>query len=137
MITEAQVRRMIGLARQGRRKAHSTHRPKQIKVGAAVLTASGRVYTGCNISNRSSTLGMCAERVALYSAVAAGHKRFKALVVVGGGATPWPPCGACREVLNEFDRDGKLEVIFTDSSGRKVERAHLRDLYPMPFTPLE
>lgn len=133
MLSEKRVASLLARARTARKRAYSRHRPKRIKVGAALLTASGRVFVGCNISNDSSTLGMCAERVAVYAAVAQGHRRFKAIAVVGSGREPWTPCGACRQVLHQFDPQGKVEVLMADSSGRKVLRRRLRDLYPLPF----
>jgi cytidine deaminase len=133
MLSEKRVASLLAKARAARKRAYSRHRPKRIKVGAALLTESGRVFLGCNISNDSSTLGMCAERVAVYAAVAQGQRRFKAIAVVGSGREPWTPCGACRQVLHQFDPMGKVEVLMADSSGRKVLRAQMRDLYPLPF----
>lgn len=124
---------LVARARAARKRAYSRHKPKRIKVGAALLTASGKVFEGCNISNDSSTLGMCAERVAVYAAVAQGERRFKAIAVVGSGRRPWTPCGACRQVLHQFDPKGAIEVVMADASGRKVLRARMRDLYPLPF----
>jgi len=71
-------------------------------VGAALLTADGAIFTGGNVENASYGLTVCAERVALLSAVAAGHRRFAALAVVAGGKDLAWPCGACRQVLAEF-----------------------------------
>ncbi len=133
MLTDGEVKRLLSAARKARARAYSLHKPKKIKVGAALLASDGRVFKGCNVSNGSSTLGMCAERVAVYSAVAKGSRRFKAIAVVGSGREPWPPCGACRQVLSEFDSKGGLEVILSDTSGRKVVRAKLKDLFPLPF----
>src|SRR5690349_1647687 len=133
MISEKRAGTLLARARQARKRAYSRHRPKRIKVGAALLTQGGKVFEGCNISNDSSTLGMCAERVAVYSAVAAGQRRFRAIAVVGSGREPWTPCGACRQVLHQFDPDGAIEVVMADASLRKVLRAKLRDLYPLPF----
>lgn len=133
MLGDKQASSLLTRARDARKRAYSTHRPKQIKVGAALLTRTGKAYFGCNISNASSTLGMCAERVAVYSAVAAGERRFKAIAVVGSGREPWTPCGACRQVLHQFDPKGEIEVLMADASGRKVLRAKMRDLYPLPF----
>lgn len=127
------MEKLLGHAREARKRAYSRHRPKRIKVGAAVLTADGKVFEGCNISNDSSTLGVCAERVAVYSAVARGHRRFKAIAVVGNGSQPWTPCGACRQVLSQFDPKGGLEIIMADTGGRKVLRVRLKDLFPLPF----
>ena len=133
MLQEKQVAKLLSRARAARKRAYSRHKPKRIKVGAALLTTRGLVFEGCNISNDSSTLGMCAERVAVYAAVAQGHRSFKAIAVVGSGREPWTPCGACRQTLHQFDPKGALEVLMTDATGRKVLRMRLRDLYPMPF----
>jgi len=124
--------RLIAAARRARTRAYSTHKPKRIKVGAALLTADGTIVVGCNISNDSSTLGVCAERVAVFSAVAQGKRRFKAIAIVGAGDSPWPPCGMCRQVLSQFDPQGKIVVIMAGRTG-KPRRATLRELYPLPF----
>lgn len=133
MLPDKQVKALLTRARAARTRAYSRHKPKLIKVGAALLTKSGKVFDGCNISNDSSTLGVCAERVAVYSAVAAGHRSFKAIAVAGNGKEPWTPCGACRQVLSQFDSKGAMEVIMTDTTGRHVLRARLKDLFPLPF----
>ncbi len=72
------------------------------RVGAALLTPDGTIFRGCNVENASYGLTLCAERVALALAVAAGHRKLKALAVVGGGRAFPMPCGACRQVLAEF-----------------------------------
>ncbi len=75
-------------------------------VGAALLCNDGTVFTGCNIENASYSVTVCAERVALFAAVSAGHRSFKAIAVVGGKdgdfSAPCPPCGVCRQALWEF-----------------------------------
>ena len=72
-------------------------------VGAALLAADGRIFTGCNVENLSYGLTICAERVAIGTAVAAGVRRFLAMAVVADTAVPVSPCGACRQVMAEFD----------------------------------
>ena len=74
------------------------------RVGAALRCADGRVFTGCNIENASYGLTVCAERVAIFTALAAGARGFSTIAVVAGeaGAAPVSPCGACRQVLGEF-----------------------------------
>ena len=76
------------------------------RVGAALLAASGTVYTGCNIENAAYTPTVCAERVAFFKAVSAGEREFVAIAVAGGKEAPaqegFPPCGVCRQVMAEF-----------------------------------
>src|SRR2546425_4054305 len=75
------------------------------KVGAALETKDGRVYTGCNIENASLGLTVCAERVALWKALSEGARQFKRIVVVTDASAPTPPCGACRQLLWEYCGD--------------------------------
>ena len=100
-------------------------------VSAAVLTDSGQIFTGVNVENASFGLTICAERVAIGTAVAAGERSFQLLVVVvpGGGS----PCGACHQVLNEFAPE--LPIILADENGQVVEEVVLSDLLPRAFGP--
>lgn len=104
-------------------------------VGVALLAASGTVYRGANVENASYGLSMCAERVALFRAVAEGERGFLKLAIVGGPADrepqePCPPCGACRQVLFEFAPD--LEVLLGTAQGVR-RRFALRELLPEAF----
>ena len=98
-------------------------------VGAAVLTDSGRIYTGCNIENAAYPLAICAERVAVFQAVAQGERSFIALAVAtaNGGS----PCGSCRQVLREFGAD--TIVLIADASGAYRETT-VADLLPDSFS---
>jgi cytidine deaminase len=96
--------------------AHAPY--SKFHVGAALLAADGRIFTGCNVENLSFGLTMCAERVAIGSAIAAGAKEFLALVVVADTREPISPCGACRQVMAEF---GDFPVRTTNRSGQSVE----------------
>jgi cytidine deaminase len=100
-------------------------------VSAALLTESGKVFTGVNVENASYGLTICAERVAIATAVAAGEKEFQtiAVVVTGGGS----PCGACRQVLNEFAPN--LRVLMADEDGKLVRTSTLGELLPEAFGP--
>ncbi|AKX93354.1 cytidine deaminase [Moorella thermoacetica] len=120
---------LIAMAAAARDKAYAPY--SHFRVGAALLTAGGRVYTGCNIENASYGLTVCAERVALFQAVAAGEREFTALAVVGGDLEACFPCGACRQVLAEFAPD--LEVI-TGRPGGSIHRRRLKELLPDTFT---
>ena len=100
------------------------------RVGAALETDDGRVFEGCNVENASYSITCCAERVALYSAVAAGARGFRRLVVVAGGPTPHP-CGACRQVMLECG-GADLRVILANLRG-DVHIVQMRDLLPGAF----
>src|SRR6266496_2310176 len=77
----------------------------KFKVGAALETASGEIFTGCNIENASLGLTVCAERVALWKALSEGARQFKRIAVVTDASAPTPPCGACRQLLWEYCGD--------------------------------
>jgi cytidine deaminase len=96
-------------------------------VGAALLTRSGKVFTGCNVENLSYRLTICAEEAAAAAAIAAGERDFVAIAIVADSTEPAMPCGACRQVLAEFNPD--LEVIMSTPAGRS-ETARLSELLP-------
>jgi len=108
-------------------KAHAPY--SNFKVGAALLTKSGRIFTGCNVENASFGLSICAERVAIFSAVSAGELQFEKLVVVANTDSPVSPCGACRQVMSEF---GDFEVLLVDTRG-EVVRTRVSELLPRAF----
>lgn len=119
---------LVAAARRARRHAVAPY--SNFKVGAALLTADGTVITGCNIENATYGLTLCAERVAMFTALAAGHRRFTRIAVVAATAAPTPPCGACRQVLWEFG--GDLDVILANLR-RESGRYRMTDLLPLPF----
>jgi cytidine deaminase len=120
--------KLVSLAAEARKKAHAPY--SNFAVGAALLTKSGRVYTGCNVENASYGLSICAERAAVFKAVSEGEREFEAIAVVTeNGVTP---CGACRQVLMEFGDD--IQVIVADTAGHQQVFA-LTDLLPEGFTP--
>lgn len=94
---------LLNTAAAAAKNAHAPY--SDFQVGAALLCADGTVFSGCNVENASYGLTNCAERTAVFSAVAAGHRDFVALAVVATGDTLPYPCGACRQVLNEFCSD--------------------------------
>ena len=100
------------------------------KVGAALLAESGKIYEGCNIENQTLNLGLCAERVALITALAAGERRFEAIALAADWKEPVTPCGACRQLLWEFG--GDLKVISKNINGAS-ETLSLIELLPKPF----
>ncbi len=91
------------------------------RVGAALLTSDGRIFTGCNIENAAFTPGICAERTAIYKAVSEGCTSFEAIAVVGAGTegiAPFcSPCGVCRQVMREFCDPSSFRIILTDAAG--------------------
>ena len=92
-----------GLLKRAVETMGNAHAPySNYSVGAAVLTESGEVFVGCNVENASYGLTNCAERTAVFSAIAAGHKRFTAVAIVAAQAPTPYPCGACRQVMAEF-----------------------------------
>lgn len=91
---------LVGSAWEARKMAYAPY--SKFSVGAALLAADGRVFLGCNVENISYGLTMCAERVAMGAAVAAGVREFQAVAVVADTRVPISPCGACRQVLAEF-----------------------------------
>lgn len=100
-------------------------------VGAAVLTDCGQIVTGCNVENASLGLSCCAERVALFNAVSQGKLNIVALAIYTPTATPTPPCGACRQALQEFAV--KAVIISLCQSDQRLESS-LSTLLPMAFS---
>jgi cytidine deaminase len=102
----------------------------RFKVGAALLSSAGKLYTGCNIENATYGLTVCAERVALWKALSEGERSFTRMAVASEDDPPAAPCGACRQLLWEFG--GDLEIILGNPSGVK-ESHRLANLFPRPF----
>jgi cytidine deaminase len=121
-------RRLIEAAREVRLRAHAPF--SHFLVGAALETADGRVFSGCNVESATYGLTVCAERVAAFRAVAEGVREFVCVVVVADTDAPTPPCGACRQVLWELC--GDVEVILANLTSEKASH-RLRDLLPYPF----
>ncbi len=119
---------LLATARAARLRAYAPY--SQFAVGAALLTDSGALVTGANMENASYGMTVCAERVALFSAVHAGYRRFKSIAVVADISPPPSPCGACRQVLWELA--GNIEVIMGNLSG-DVETMSLLKLLSRPF----
>jgi cytidine deaminase len=119
---------LVAAARKARRRALAPY--SNFKVGAALETEDGTVIEGCNVENASYGLTMCAERVAMFSALAQGHRRFRRIAVVADTDAPTPTCGPCRQILWEFG--GDLEVTLANL--RRVTGTHrMADLLPLPF----
>ena len=128
-LKDEQLAVLMAAATEARRHAYAPY--SKYPVGAAILTASGSVHAGANVENAAFPSGMCAERVAIFDAIARGERDVRAVVVVteNGGA----PCGACRQVLAEFGP--AAEIILVDGTGQISLRTTLRDMLPRAFRP--
>jgi cytidine deaminase len=128
-LSDAERQALIDLANEARRRAYAPY--SNYKVGAALRTDSGRIYTGVNIENAAYPNGICAERVAVFKAVSDGEVNFDVIAVVtDNGGTP---CGGCRQVLSEFGMD--TVVLIADGSGRLVKETSVSELLPGAFRP--
>lgn len=119
---------LLAAARAARIRAYAPY--SRFPVGAALLTAEGAIVTGANIENASPAMTVCAERVAVMSAVHAGYRRFKKIAIVADSSPPPAPCGACRQVLWELA--GPVELIM-GNLGEDIIIKSLPELLPQPF----
>jgi cytidine deaminase len=111
------LRRLEKVARAAARSSYSPY--SKFRVGTAILAGSGKIYSGCNVENASYGLCNCAERTAMFTAAAAGERKIKAVVVYTPTPTPTMPCGACRQVINEFGANAA--VISVCDSAKRIE----------------
>ncbi len=126
---------LIRLALEARQRSYSPY--SKYRVGAALLTKSGKVYQGCNIENAAYTPTNCAERTAFFKAVSEGEREFEAIAIAGGyGDAPvdyaWP-CGVCRQVMMEFCKSDFR--IITVKSETEYKEATLEEMLPCGFGP--
>lgn len=119
---------LVAAATEARGQAFAPH--SNFLVGAAVEAEDGTITSGCNVESASYGLTLCAERVAVFSAVARGYRCLRRVAVVTDTPDPTPPCGACRQILWEFAPDA--EVVLANLSGRVV-RYSMRELIPHAF----
>jgi len=120
------MKKLMDAARIAQENSYSPY--SNYKVGAAVLTNDDTIISGCNVESSSYSLTCCAERVALFSAVSDGHKKFKALAVItNDGGTP---CGACRQVI--WDLCGDIPIYIADENG-KIDETTSKELLPNAF----
>ncbi len=115
MISVSTLRRLEKAARSAARDAYCPY--SEFPVGAAVLVASGKIFTGCNVENAAYGLCNCAERTAIFSAAAAGARKLTAVMVYTPTKTPTAPCGSCRQVINEFGPHARV-ISVCDSPAR-------------------
>ncbi len=119
---------LIDLANEARRRSYAPY--SKYRVGAALRTRSGRIFTGVNVENAAYPSSICAERTAVFKAVSEGERDFEVIAVVSdnGGS----PCGGCRQVLAEFGLD--TIVLIADGKGQMSRQTTVRDLLPDAFT---
>jgi len=120
---------LIQTAIEARKWAYAPY--SKYNVGAALLTASGKIYDGVNVENAAYPTGTCAERVAVFKAVSAGEREFSAIAVAtaNGGF----PCGPCRQVLAEFGLETR--VLIANTEGQLLQETSVAELLPEAFTP--
>jgi cytidine deaminase len=127
-MTDQERAALIRAATAAREHAHVPY--SKFKVGAALRTASGRIFTGCNVENATLGLTICAERVAVFKALSEGERSFSAVAVITQSDVLTPPCGACRQILWEFC--GDLEIILANLKGQMTLH-RISVLFPKPF----
>lgn len=103
------------------------------KVGAAIVTEDDKVYTGCNIENASYGATNCAERTAIFKAVSEGHKKIKAIAVVGSDSKYTYPCGICRQVINEFAECRETPIILAKNENEYMIKT-IDEILPGAFS---
>lgn len=133
MLEQAVIKSMIIDAQAARDKAYAPY--SSFRVGAAVYTENGQIYSGCNVENSSYGAANCAERTAIYKAVSEGHRHIKAVAVVAGMKSKktvyTSPCGICRQVIAEFG-DGDTYIIMAESPD-EYKIMTLKELFPYSF----
>ena len=137
MLAEKEIQELIVMALEQRKNAYAPY--SDFRVGAALLSDSGEVYTGCNIENSAYTPTNCAERTAIFKAVSEGERSFRAICIAGGPGEKepeefCPPCGVCRQVMMEFCDPEKFQIILARSTD-EYRTYRLKDLLPQGFGP--
>lgn len=118
---------LLELAKKAANSAYSPY--SGFKVGSAVLGTDGRLFSGCNVENASYSLTLCAERNAIFSAVAAGCRRFTAIAIYVDSDELFPPCGACRQVIYEFGE----EIVVIYANRNSIHKSDISRLLPGAF----
>lgn len=128
MLTEKARQEIVQQAIDVRHSAYAPY--SKYKVGAAILSKSGKIFTGVNVENAAFPVTMCADRAAVFKAISEGERNFLAIAIVtdDGGA----PCGSCRQVLSEFGLE--IRVLLVNGDGKVVDDQSVGDLLPGAFT---
>ncbi len=136
---ERQDMDLVVEAIEARKYAYAPY--SNFKVGVALESKDRRVFRGANVENASYGVTECAERVAVYKAVSEGAREFRRIAIVTGTKNPTPPCGSCQQVIREFDREGKCNIILATFNPdlpadppKIVATYRLKDLSPVAFT---
>ena len=127
MVSKKQIQVLMQRAYDVQKIAHAKY--SGFKVGAALETSDGEIFSGCNVESSSLGLTICAERVALTKALSEGKTKFTAILIVGPVKNYCPPCGACRQLLYDYAPD--IDIILTD--GKKIKSVPLSELLPFAF----
>ena len=127
MITASQRDELIRLAAEAKSRAYAPY--SRFRVGAALLAEDGKIFHACNVENSSYSLTICAERNAVFQAASSGRTSFQAIAIASDSDEFLTPCGACRQVLAEFNPS--IEIILTTPDGRYTSTT-LTELFPMP-----
>jgi len=127
-LSREQSQQLVEIAIQARTRAYAPY--SNYTVGAAVLSTSGKIFTGCNVENAAYPTSLCAERVAIVKAVSEGEREFDAIAVVTSNAGM--SCGGCRQVMSEFGLD--TIVLIADDQGHIAQELTVRDMLPGAFS---
>ena len=123
-------KQLMDLAKKASKNSYSPF--SRFAVGASVLAKSGKIYTGCNVENSSFGMTICAERCAIFKAISEGERVIQAVAIYSPNADDCNPCGACRQVMYEFQEDGNMIEIITENMGELVVRK-LSEYLPYGF----
>ena len=123
-------KQLMNMAKEASKKSYSPF--SRFAVGASVLAKSGKIYTGCNIENSSFGMTICAERCAIFKAVSEGEREITAVAIYSPNADNCNPCGACRQVMYEFQEENNDVIIVTESMGELIIRK-LSEYLPYGF----
>jgi cytidine deaminase len=127
-LSEKSLQELIEIAKTAR--LHSVAPFSNFLVGAAIRTAEGKVYTGCNVESASYGLTVCGERVAIWKALSEGEREFAELAIVADTESLTPPCGTCRQIIWEFAKHAK--IILSNLKG-ETQECSIKELLPRAF----
>ena len=127
-MTEGNFQELIETAKKARLQSVAPF--SNFLVGAALRTAGGKVYTGCNVESASYGLTVCAERVAIWKAVSEGERDFTELAIVADTSTLTPPCGTCRQIIHEFCKNA--DIVLANLAG-ETQECSIEELLPRAF----